>query len=143
MVIPDINLLVYAYNQLAPHHRSAKKWWEKLLSEQTIVGLPWVVTCGFVRLMTHRQVLEKPVSVEVCCNWIQVWFERPNVQPLNPGSRHFSLFKSFLKTVDTGGNLVTDAHLAALAVETGSELHSNDSDFSRFPGLKLYNPLLE
>ncbi len=142
MIIPDINLLVYAYNELAPHHPQAKKWWENLLSEETLVGIPWSVAFGFIRLMTHRQVLEKPLSVEACCDIVEEWLERPNVQPLEPGPRHFSIFRKLLSGIGTGGDLVTDAQIAALAVEHSGELHSNDFDFSRFPGLRWTNPLL-
>lgn len=141
MIIPDINLLIYAYNEVAPHHVKAKSWWERLLSEDTLVGIPWAVTFGFVRLMTHREVLVKPVPVGACCDFVEEWFGRPNVQPLEPGPRHLSIFRTFLSTIRMGGNLVTDAHLAALSVEHSCELHSNDSDFSRFPGLRWINPL--
>ncbi|MCI0411812.1 type II toxin-antitoxin system VapC family toxin [bacterium] len=143
MIVPDINLLIYAYNELAPHHLRSKRWWEKLLSEDTVVSIPWAVTLGFVRLMTHRQVLETPLPVSECCSIVEEWFSRPNVQPLEPGSRHFSIFKDFLSAAGAGGNLVTNAHIAAMVVEHSCELHSNDSDFLRFAGLKLVNPLLE
>lgn len=143
MIIPDINLLVYAYNKLAPHHLRSKQWWERILSEETLVGIPWAVTFGFVRLMTHRQVLIDPVPVDVCCNMVEEWYERPNVQPLDPGPRHLSIFREFLSVTGAGGNLVTDAHLAALAVEHSCELHSNDTDFSRFPGLNWLNPFAD
>jgi len=141
VIIPDINLLIYAYNELAPHHLPAKRWWEDLLSGDTLVGIPWIVTLGFVRLMTHRQVLEKPMATGRGCEILEEWFERPNVQPLEPGPRHLQIFKNFLQTIGTGGNLVTDVHIASLAVEYSCELHSNDSDFSRFPGLNWVNPL--
>lgn len=141
MIVPDINLLIYAYNELAPHHARAKRWWEGLLSGETIVGMPWVVVFGFIRLMTHRQVLEIPLSVVDCCSIVEEWFDRPNVQPLDPGPRHFAISKNLLSQAGTGGNLVTDTHLAALAVEHSCELHSNDSDFSRFSGLRWNNPM--
>ncbi len=143
MIIPDINLLVYAYNELAPHHLCARKWWEALLSTESVVGLPWAVAMGFIRLMTHRQVLVDPMPVEQCCAIVSEWLERPNVQPLEPGPRHFSIFREFLTKIGIAGNLVTDAHLAAMAVENACELHSNDSDFSRFSGLNWVNPLAE
>jgi toxin-antitoxin system PIN domain toxin len=141
MIIPDVNLLVYAYNELAPHHKKARTWWESLLSEETLVGIPWLVSFGFIRLMTHRHVLVDPLPVDPCCDLVEEWFERPNVQPLDPGPRHFSIFRKFLAATVAGGNLVTDAHLAALAVEHSCELHSNDLDFSRFQGLLWINPL--
>jgi uncharacterized protein len=141
MIVPDINLLVYTYNELAPMHSKARNWWETLLSSDELVGIPWAVSIGFIRLMTHRQVLEKPMAVEACCEIVQEWFGRSNVQPLEPGTRHLSIFRSLLSRIGTGGNLVTDAHVAALVVEHSCELHTNDDDFSRFPGLRFLNPL--
>ncbi|MEW6369192.1 MAG: type II toxin-antitoxin system VapC family toxin [Acidobacteriota bacterium] len=143
MIVPDINLLVYAYNESAPHHREARDWWEYLLSHEGLVGVPWAVVLGFVRLVTHRQVLVDPMPVRECCTRVAEWFERPNVQPLEPGHRHLKVFNEFLAKVGTGGSLVTDAHIAALVVEHSCELHSNDTDFARFPGLKWINPLTE
>ena len=105
------------------------------------MAIPWAVTSGFVRLMTHRQVLEIPLPVETCCDLVEEWFARPNVQSIEPGPRHFGIFRAFLRGLGTGGDLVTDAHLAALAVEHSCELHSSDSDFSRFSGLRWVNPL--
>lgn len=141
MIIPDINLLVFAYNGAARQHARARKWWEEALSGDEVIGMPWAVTSGFIRLMTHRQVLEVPLAVDACCELVEEWFAVPNVQPIEPGPRHLGIFRSFLKGLGTGGDMVTDAHLAALAVEHSCELHSNDSDFSRFSGLRWVNPL--
>ncbi|MGQ0505688.1 MAG: type II toxin-antitoxin system VapC family toxin [Myxococcaceae bacterium] len=136
-----MNLLVYAYDSDAVLHVPARAWWEETLSEAEPVGLPWVVVMGFVRLMTHRRVLVRPVSVQVALADVRTWFGCTHVQVLEPGPRHFDLFESLLQSVGAAGNLTTDAHLAALAIEHRCELHSNDVDFGRFSGLRWKNPL--
>jgi uncharacterized protein len=141
VTIPDLNLLVYAYDRDAPLHSGAKKWWETLLSATSPVGLPWVVVLGFVRLMTHRAVLVRPVTVVQALEDVSSWLECSNVEILQPGPRHFSLLEGLLRSVGAAGNLTTDAHLAALAIEYQCELHSNDGDFARFSGLRWKNPL--
>jgi uncharacterized protein len=141
MVIPDINLLIYAYNAAASLHERARRWWEELLSSDTPVGIPWVVPQGFIRLMTHRAVLRDPWPVAECTGRVDEWFAAPNVISLEPGPRHLMLLSTLLAAAGTGGNLVTDAHLAALAIEHNAELHSNDTDFARFSGLRLVNPI--
>jgi toxin-antitoxin system PIN domain toxin len=141
MILPDINLLVYAYNTDAPGHRRAKAWWEACLSENRAVGLPWVVILGYLRLMTSRSVLIDPFLPEEAIGHIRSWLERPQVQILHPGPRHLELLDSLMKDAQVSGSLTTDTHLAAVAIEHQAELHSNDGDFSRFPGLRWTNPL--
>jgi len=141
MVIPDINLLLYAYSDAAAQHVRARLWWEDLLSGDTPVGIPWVVTLGFIKLMTNPRVIVEPLPVSTCLARVSEWFDAPNATPLEPGARHWETLSAVLARLGTGGNLVTDAHLAALAIEHNAELHSNDADFSRVPGLKHFNPL--
>lgn len=141
MILPDINLLVYAYNADAPGHPKAKIWWETCLSESRPVGLPWSVLLGYLRLMTSRSVLLEPMAAEEATGHIRSWLARPHVQILQPGPRHLDLLDSLLRGARISGSLTTDAHLAALAIEHQAELHSNDADFSRFPGLRWTNPL--
>ncbi|MBW8879179.1 MAG: type II toxin-antitoxin system VapC family toxin [Acidobacteria bacterium] len=141
MILPDINLLVYAYNSDAPDHSRAKVWWEACLSENRVVGLPWVVLLGFLRLMTNRSVLVYPLSTGEALGHIRSWLERPQAQILPPGPRHLDLLDSFMRGSQASGKLSTDAHLAALAIEHQAELHTNDGDFAQFPGLRWTNPL--
>lgn len=141
MIVPDVNLLVYAYNQDAPHHAEAKRWWEGLLNSDTPVALPWVSVLGFIRLMTHRAVLMTPIAPAQAVAHARGWMARPNVEPLDPGVRHLDILHRLLTEIGVGGNLTTDAHLAALAIEHEAELYSNDTDFGRFPGLRWRNPL--
>lgn len=140
MIIPDLNLLLYAYNPGAVNHKAAKKWWEDLLTSGSRVAIPWAVILGFIRLSTTRGVFVKPATPTEALDRIEAWFEQPGVSVLDPSPRHLSGLRSTLSEV-AGGPLTTDAHLAALAIENQAELHSNDVDFTRFPGLHLHNPL--
>ena len=141
MIIPDVNLLIYAYNSDAPHHPIAKVWWEDVLSSERPVGLPWATMLGFIRLMTHRAVLLTPLEPQRAVAIVGSWHARPNAVVLEPGPRHLDILSGALKALGTAGNLTTDAHLAALAIEHQGELCSNDADFARFPGLQWFNPL--
>jgi toxin-antitoxin system PIN domain toxin len=141
VILPDINLLVFAYNADAPQHRVAKRWWEALLTRGEPVGIPWIVALGFMRIMTHPAVLENPVRPEHALADVRSWFAHPHVEIIQPGPRHLDILESLLRRLDVAGNLLTDAHLAALAIEYQCELHSNDKDFARFSGLRWRDPL--
>jgi toxin-antitoxin system PIN domain toxin len=141
MIVPDVNLLVYAYNKCAPKHEESKLWWEALLNGNRNVAIPWVVSTGFVRIMTHTKVMSPPMTPLYAFEIIESWFLIPHVNPINPGSRHLSFLKQMLKFAGVGGNMMTDIHIASIAMEYQAELHSNDSDFSRFTGLKWINPI--
>jgi toxin-antitoxin system PIN domain toxin len=141
VIVPDINLLVYAYNKQALRHEPAKAWWEATLSGSTPVGLPWLTSSGFIRIMTHRRILEKPISSQDAIDLVRSWLNQPTVVILEPGPKFTGLFLGYLEKLGTAGDLTTDAQLATLAVENQAELHSNDTDFSRFDGLRWRNPL--
>ncbi|MEI6176235.1 MAG: type II toxin-antitoxin system VapC family toxin [Verrucomicrobiota bacterium] len=142
MIVPDINLLIYAHNDQAPESAKARAWWEAALNGNTPVGIPWISISGFIRLMTHPRVLAQPMDIAQATSHVRSWLVQPPVRILNPGSKFESLFLDYLSVLGSGGNLTTDAQLAALAVEHQAELHSCDSDFSRFPGLRWRNPLV-
>jgi toxin-antitoxin system PIN domain toxin len=141
VIIPDLNLLVYAYAAQAPLHAPAKRWWERLMSSGQPIGVPWAVSLGFLRLMTHRAVLTTPMRPAGAVAVLESWLGRAHVQVLDPGPRHLVLLRALLDELGLAANLTTDAHLAALAIEHGCELHSNDADFARFSGLRWVNPL--
>jgi toxin-antitoxin system PIN domain toxin len=141
MIVPDINLLVYAHNDRATEHEQARKWWEACLNGTVPVGLSWIAIAGFLRLMTHPRVLENPMRVHDAIGYVRGWISQPPVRILHPGARFPDLFLGYLLKVGAGGNLTTDAQLAALAVEHQADLHSCDADFSRFSGLRWTNPL--
>jgi hypothetical protein len=139
----DLNVLLYALNRDSVHHRRAKQWLEETLSGQESVGLPWVVILGFLRVSTHPRVLTKPLPPGAALDVVDGWLQRPNVTTLGPGDDHWQVLRSLLDEAGTAGNLTTDAHLAALAIEHGCELCSSDSDFARFPDVRWSNPLAE
>ena len=141
MIVPDVNLLVYAYNDEAQFHEPARLWWEGAVNGTERVGVPWIVSTGFVRLMTHPRVLTRPVNATQAVDYVLERFAYPHVIPINPGDEHLTYLRRNLAAAGTGANLVTGSQIATLAMEYQAELHSNDTDFSRFPGLRWRNPL--
>lgn len=141
MILPDINLLVHAYNSESPSHPAARRWWESLLNGTRPVGVPWVSVLGFIRITTNRVILANPLPVADACAHARAWLAQPYVDIVDPGARHAEICFGLLESLGTAGNLTTDAHLAALAIEHQAELHSTDADFARFPGLRWVNPL--
>ncbi len=141
MILPDINLLVNAHNVRAPQHRGACDWWNRCLEGHEGVALPWVVIQGFVRITTHPKIFERPMPVGDVLDRVDDWLSLPHVHVILPSQNHFKTWSALLRRLGTAGNLTTDAHLAALAIERGLVLHTTDADFIRFPGLKWKNPL--
>jgi len=141
VIVPDANLAIYAYDRTAALHAPAKAWWEQTLSGHTPVGIPWVVVLAFVRLMTHPTLSENPMSVSRAGSTVNAWLELDTVELLSPTSRTFSLMLGLLEHAGAGGNLTTDAMIAALAAEHGGVVYSNDRDFDRFPDTVWRNPL--
>jgi hypothetical protein len=142
MILPDVNLLVYAHNLRVPEHAKALGWWERCLQGQEGVALAWVVIQGFVRITTHPNIFQNPLPVADALERVEEWLSLPQVQIVHPPQSHFQTWSSQLLNLGSAGNLTTDAHLAALAIERGLILNTTDADFSRFPGLKWKNPLL-
>lgn len=141
MIVPDVNLLVYAHDRAVPGHERARAWWEDLINREQPVGMAWAVVLGFVRLVTHASVLASPLAPLDATSLVRDWLEQPGVRILEPGPRHLDLLCELFTATGVAGALTTDTHLAALAIEHQAELHSNDADFSRFPGLRWRNPL--
>lgn len=142
MIVVDVNLLIYAVNDDAPNHRAAKAWWESVVSGNETVGLSWIVVLAFLRLTTRRGVFDKPLPVDTALALIDAWLKEPAVTVIEPTSRHLRTLADLLLPLGTGGNLTSDAHLAALAIDHGAELCSTDNDFARFPALRWRNPLV-
>ena len=137
MIIPDLNILLYAMDAHASRHDAARLWLESALNDgHDEIGLPWVVHLGFLRLSTSGRIFPKPLSIEDACAWIDHLRDHPAVLSVNPGKAHAGILRHLLLALGTGGNLVTDAHLAALALENNAILVSGDRDFLRFPGLR-------
>lgn len=141
MIAPDINLLIYAVDVDSPFHAPAKAWLEDALSGTEAVGFAWIVLLGFLRLTTRPEVLPSPLSVKQALELVALWLTQPSAGVIAPGPRHFDLLCDLLTNTGTGGNLTSDAHLAAIAIEHGAQIFSTDSDFGRFAGLRWRNPL--
>jgi len=141
MIVPDVNLLLYAEIDAFACHAAARRWWEGVLSGPRAVGLAPVALFGFLRLSTNRRVFTEPLSAEGAIARVHGWLERPQVVTLVPGSRHVETALRLLGQLGTGGNLATDVQLAAHAIEHGGEVYSNDTGFGRFEGLRWVNPL--
>ncbi len=141
MILIDANLLIYGINRDSPLHSNAKSWLERALSGTETVALSWNVLLAFMRLTTRPGLFRHSLSVEAGLDVVANWLEQPSVAIIHPGPRHWTILKQLLLTAGTGGNLTSDAHLAALAIEHGAELCSLDSDFQRFPQLRWRNPL--
>lgn len=142
MILPDVNLLIYAHDVRAARHDRALEWWNQCLRGPEGIALAWVVILGFVRIATNPRVFERPMAVEDAVGRVEEWLALPHIQVVHPGQNHFEIWSGLLKHLGTAANLTTDAHLAALAIERGLVLHTTDADLARFPGLKWKNPLV-
>jgi toxin-antitoxin system PIN domain toxin len=141
VIVPDVNLLLYATLNSFDQHAAAKRWWQGALDATETVGLSPLALFGFIRLSTNPRVFREPLRVEEAIAHGESWLARPHVELLHPGPRHLEIAFRLLREVRTGANLATDVQFAALAIESQAELYSNDSDFGRFSGLRWVNPL--
>jgi toxin-antitoxin system PIN domain toxin len=141
VTLSDVNLLLYAYDTTSAHHERARPWLEERLSGVEAFAFAWATLLAFVRLVTNPRVFEAPLRIEEALDVVDAWLAAPCSTILHPGSRHAVLLRQLLEPLGAAGNLTTDGHLAALALEHDAELCSADADFSRFPGLRWSNPL--
>ena len=141
MIVPDINLLLYAYDAASPFHAKAASWWKECLSGAESVGLLHVVVFGFIRVGTNARVYHKPLSTSEASAHVRSWFAQPSVQLLEPGANQIERALTLLESLGTGGNLVTDVQIAASVIENDAILHTADADFLRFPNLRWFNPI--
>lgn len=139
-MIVDANVLIYAVNEDAPHHRVARKWLDDALAGTEPVGLSWTVLLAFLRLTTRPGLFPRPLTVEEAAGVVESWLERSTAVTVEPTTRHPSILRGLLGGLGTGANLVGDAHLAALALEHGAEIVSYDADFGRFEGVRSRRP---
>ena len=140
MILPDVNVLVHAYNRDSAVHTIAQQWWTRCLAGPESIGLAWVALLGFIRLVTNPRVVTRVLAAREVTSTIETWFDLPHVHLVHPSDSHFSRLRLELERLGTAGNLTTDAHLAVLAMERACVLYSTDTDFARFPGLRWINP---
>ena len=140
MILVDANVLIYAIDEDAPQHRPAREWLERAFAGVEPIGLPWTVLLAFVRLVTRPAIVCNPLSAEAALAYVDEWLALPAVQPVGPGPGHWAVLRTLLAAAGTAGNLTTDAHIAALAVELAAPICTADRDFLRFAGVKVVGP---
>jgi uncharacterized protein len=141
VILVDANLLIYAIDRDSHHHRKAHAWLEGILSDTTPIGLAWIVALAFLRITTRATMVHNPLPPERAIEYLDSWLALPHVALVCPGEQHWPILRNLLQASGTGGNLTSDAHLAALAIEQGYTIYSTDHDFRRFAGLTVVNPL--
>ena len=143
MILADANLLLYAEDSLSEQHEAARFWWDEQLSGSTPVCLCWPILTAFIRIGTNARLHQRPLTIREAIERVQSWLDQPCVQIIHPTDGHWPIFQRMLSDGKAVGNLVSDAHLAALAIEHNCVLASTDADFARFKGLKWNNPIAD
>ena len=143
MVLFDVNVLVYATNTQSGDHRRYREWLERLIVGDAAFGVADLVLSGYLRIVTNRKIFSKPAKLSDAIAVTERIRARPNCVVIQPGPRHWDIFVDLCKRANARGNLVPDAYLAALAIESGSEWCTTDRDYARFPGLRWRHPLEE
>jgi toxin-antitoxin system PIN domain toxin len=141
MLLPDVNVLVYAHRQDGPEYPLYRPWLQELVSADAAFGMADIVLGGFLRIVTNPRVFARPTPVSLAVSFAEELRAQPNCVTVAPGPRHWSIFTRLCLEAGAKGNLVADAYLAALAIESGSEWITSDRGFSRFPGLRWRHPL--
>ena len=141
MILPDVNVLVYAHRSDAPGHDAYRKWLEDVINSDQAYGVSDLVLSGFLRVVTHPRVFAPPSDLASALAFVHEVRDQPNAVSIAPGPRHWEIFRRLCEASGSKGNLIADAFLAALAIDSGSEWITTDRDYSRFPGLKWRHPL--
>ncbi len=141
MILVDANLLVYATNDQAPEHPKALDWLQRTLNDERRVGIPWESLTAVVRLLTSPRIIAAPLTPEAVWEVVRSWLEVPVVWIPAPTDRHAEVFGALVTKYRVTGNLVADAHLAALAIQHGLDVYSADTDFARFKEIRWINPI--
>ena len=141
MILLDANLLLYAHNATSREHGQAEAWIRNRLSDPEMIGLTWDTILAFLRVATAPRVFSNPFELDTAISIIDKWLALPNVVTVFPTQRHWQIFRQLLPQTRARASLFMDAHLAALAIEHGATLCTNDRDFARFPGLKVEFPI--
>jgi hypothetical protein len=141
VILTDVNVLVYAHRAGTPDHERYLTWLEERRRSPASFGVSELVLSGFVRVVTHPRIFDPPSNTDVALDFADSIRTQPNAVPVAPGRRHWGIFSELCRSAGAKGNLVPDAYLAALAIESGSEWITSDRDYARFPGLRWRHPL--
>jgi toxin-antitoxin system PIN domain toxin len=141
LIVVDANILIYAYNADAPQHRRAARWLTELFESGETIGIPFVTVWAFLRIATNSRIWKSPKSTGEAFGIVREWLLQPDVVLLQPGPRHMEILEKLAVDHAVAGSLMSDAILAALAIENGALLASSDQDFARFATLRWINPL--
>lgn len=141
MILPDTNLLLYAYNATDPRHTVARNWFREVVNGRESVGFCWPVILGFLRLSTSKTIFLQPFEMQEAVEIVNRWLKQDNSQLVEPTDRHWLILSDLLIVAQIRGPMTTDAEIAALAIEHSATLYSADRDFLRFPNLAITNPL--
>ena len=142
MILPDVNVLVYVHRRDAPGHSGFSQWWQEQISSDQAIGMADLVLSGFLRIVTHPRIFDPPTPLGTALQFVEEIRSLPNYVELAPGQRHWDVFTNLSRTARAKGNLIPDAYLAALAIESGSEWITADRDYARFSGLRWRHPLV-
>lgn len=140
MKVVDANVLLYAVNADTTHHEASRCWLDAALSGSDTVGFTWLSLTAFVRITTKVGIFPTPLTVEQACGQVRAWLNAPGARVLEPTKQHVTVLERLLTDVGAGGNLASDAHLAAIAIEHNADIVSYDDAFGRFPGVRWHRP---
>jgi len=142
LILPDVNVLVYAHKENVADHQHYLRWLKGILGGVAAYGMSEFVVSAFIRIVTHPRIFDPPSTSAVALKFASEVLNRPHCVRIIPGPRHWGIFTSLVQETKSKGNLIPDAYLAALAIESGCEWITTDRDYSRFPGLKYRHPLV-
>jgi uncharacterized protein len=141
VILPDVNLLLYAYDSTSQFHEKAASWWSACLSSTETVGLAAATAFAFIRIGTSSRAFADPLTVDEAAAHVEAWLQQPMVQVVETDTTDIRTALDLLRRTGGGSNLTSDAQLAALAARYDAVVHTADSDFARFPAISWYNPL--
>jgi toxin-antitoxin system PIN domain toxin len=141
LILPDVNVLILAHRDDQEDHEHVWSWLKREVNSERPFAIADVAVAGFIRIVTNPRIYSDPSSITDALGFVGGMMERPNCVPVSAGTRHWPIFQRVIVEANARGNLVPDAHLAAIAIEHGATIATRDRGFSRFPGLSWLDPV--